>query len=203
LDSRPDSGAVTSHAVVLLAFMIAAGFGCLYEIYEWVSDMTFGTDHQPDNTDTMMDITANAGGGLIAVSGSQAGPPGAGPRQAGIGRFRSTGSRNGSQRDDTGAQTHDDARPWPKRRKRRPKSRIHTPRVSVVGHLTRSGLGAKSPSAGAPGPRWPGCRRIAGIRATGPDFDRTRSRITMPIVDAPNAGRGNTPRPHTSHPRDA
>src|SRR5882757_10885464 len=45
--------------------MIAAGFGCLYEIYEWVSDMTFGTDHQPDNTDTMMDITANAGGGLI------------------------------------------------------------------------------------------------------------------------------------------
>jgi len=42
--------------------MIAAGFGCLYEIYEWVSDMTFGTDHQPDNTDTMMDITANAGG---------------------------------------------------------------------------------------------------------------------------------------------
>ena len=48
----------------MLVFLIAAGFGCLYEIYEWVSDMTRGTHFQPNNTDTITDITGNVVGGL-------------------------------------------------------------------------------------------------------------------------------------------
>ncbi len=52
-------------ATVLLVFMIAAGFGCLYEIYEWFADSSFGTHYQPDNADTMTDITANVVGGIL------------------------------------------------------------------------------------------------------------------------------------------
>lgn len=52
-------------AIVMLVFLIAAGFGSIYEIYEWVSDMTRGTHYQPDNTDTMTDITANVVGGVV------------------------------------------------------------------------------------------------------------------------------------------
>jgi hypothetical protein len=50
---------------VLLVFLVAAGFGSLYEIYEWSSDAHVGTHYQPDNTDTMTDITMNALGGLV------------------------------------------------------------------------------------------------------------------------------------------
>jgi hypothetical protein len=50
--------------VVLLVFLVAAGFGTVYEIYEWFSDTHLGTHYQPDNTDTMTDITANDVGGL-------------------------------------------------------------------------------------------------------------------------------------------
>jgi hypothetical protein len=49
---------------VLLVFLVAGGFGAVYEIYEWFSDSNFGTDYQPDNTDTMTDMTANVVGGL-------------------------------------------------------------------------------------------------------------------------------------------
>ena len=49
---------------VLLVFLVAAGFGSAYEIYEWTSDVHRGTHYQPDNTDTMTDTTANALGGL-------------------------------------------------------------------------------------------------------------------------------------------
>jgi len=50
---------------VLLVFLIAAGFGAVYEIYEWFSDANFGTHYQPDNSDTMTDTTANCVGGLV------------------------------------------------------------------------------------------------------------------------------------------
>ena len=49
---------------VLLVFLVAGGFGTVYEIYEWSSDSHRGTHYQPDNTDTMTDITANDLGGL-------------------------------------------------------------------------------------------------------------------------------------------
>ena len=49
---------------VLLVFLAAAGFGTAYEIYEWFSDSHVGTNYQPDNNDTMTDITANDIGGL-------------------------------------------------------------------------------------------------------------------------------------------
>ena len=49
---------------VMLVFLVAAGFGSVYEIYEWVSDLHFGTHYQPDNFDTMTDMTANVLGGL-------------------------------------------------------------------------------------------------------------------------------------------
>jgi hypothetical protein len=49
---------------VLLVFLVAAGFGSVYEIYEWSSDSHRGTHYQPDNNDTMIDTTANAVGGL-------------------------------------------------------------------------------------------------------------------------------------------
>lgn len=50
---------------VMVVFLIAAGFGSVYEIYEWFADVHFGMHYQPDNTDTMTDITANAVGGLV------------------------------------------------------------------------------------------------------------------------------------------
>jgi hypothetical protein len=50
---------------VVLVFLVAAGFGTVYEIYEWFSDSNLGTHYQPDNTDTMTDITANDIGGLV------------------------------------------------------------------------------------------------------------------------------------------
>jgi hypothetical protein len=50
---------------VMVVFLIAAGFGSVYEIYEWFSDLHFGTHYQPDNTDTMTDITMNDIGGLV------------------------------------------------------------------------------------------------------------------------------------------
>ena len=50
---------------VLLVFLIAAGFGTIYEIYEWFADTHLGAHYQPDNTDTMTDTTANAVGGLV------------------------------------------------------------------------------------------------------------------------------------------
>ena len=49
---------------VLLVFLVAGGFGTVYEIYEWSSDSHRGTHYQPNNTDTMTDITANDLGGL-------------------------------------------------------------------------------------------------------------------------------------------
>jgi hypothetical protein len=49
---------------VMLVFLVAAGFGSVYEIYEWTSDSHLGTHYQPDNSDTMTDTTANAIGGL-------------------------------------------------------------------------------------------------------------------------------------------
>ncbi len=52
-------------AVVLMVFMIAASFGCLYEIYEWFMDSNLGTHYQPSNSDTMTDITANLVGGVL------------------------------------------------------------------------------------------------------------------------------------------
>jgi hypothetical protein len=50
---------------VLLVFLIAAGFGTVYEIYEWFADAHLGTHYQPDNVDTMTDIVANGVGGLV------------------------------------------------------------------------------------------------------------------------------------------
>ena len=50
---------------VLLVFLIAAGFGTVYEIYEWFGDAHLGTRYQPDNVDTMTDIVANGVGGLV------------------------------------------------------------------------------------------------------------------------------------------
>ena len=52
-------------ASVLLAFLIAAGAGAVYEIYEWISDAKFATTFQPGNSDTMTDTAANAVGGII------------------------------------------------------------------------------------------------------------------------------------------
>lgn len=52
-------------ATVLLVFLLAAGFGTLYEIYEWFSDSHLGTHYQPDNSDTMTDISLNDAGGLV------------------------------------------------------------------------------------------------------------------------------------------
>ena len=52
-------------ATVLLVFLIAAGFGTVYEIYEWFADAQFGTHYQPDNADTMTDTVANDVGGLF------------------------------------------------------------------------------------------------------------------------------------------
>jgi hypothetical protein len=49
---------------VMLVFLVAGGFGSVYEIYEWFSDLHFGTHYQPDNFDTMTDMTANVLGGL-------------------------------------------------------------------------------------------------------------------------------------------
>lgn len=49
---------------VMVVFLIAAGFGTLYELYEWFADVHFGMHYQPDNTDTMTDILANDLGGL-------------------------------------------------------------------------------------------------------------------------------------------
>jgi len=57
-------GRVQTAGAVMLVFLVAAGFGTVYEIYEWFSDSHFGTHYQPDNTDTMTDITANDIGGL-------------------------------------------------------------------------------------------------------------------------------------------
>jgi hypothetical protein len=49
---------------VMLVFLVAGGFGSVYEIYEWSSDSHLGTHYQPDNNDTMTDMTANVIGGL-------------------------------------------------------------------------------------------------------------------------------------------
>ena len=49
---------------VLLVFLVAAGFGTVYELYEWFADAHLGMHYQPDNTDTMTDILANDLGGL-------------------------------------------------------------------------------------------------------------------------------------------
>jgi hypothetical protein len=63
--------------VALVAFLIAAGFGAGYEIYEWLSDRYTTTTYQPSNDDTMTDMTANLLGGLLgavvlAVAGARA-----------------------------------------------------------------------------------------------------------------------------------
>jgi hypothetical protein len=58
-------GARATIGAVMVVFLIAAGFGSVYEIYEWFADVHFGMHYQPDNTDTMTDITANAIGGLV------------------------------------------------------------------------------------------------------------------------------------------
>jgi hypothetical protein len=50
---------------VLLVFLIAAGFGTVYELCVWVSDQNFGTYYQPNNSDTMTEIAANDVGGLV------------------------------------------------------------------------------------------------------------------------------------------
>lgn len=57
-------GARARAGAVMVVFLIAAGFGTVYEIYEWFCDVHFGTHFQPDNADTMTDITANDLGGL-------------------------------------------------------------------------------------------------------------------------------------------
>ncbi len=51
--------------LVLLVFLVAAGLGTVYELYEWFSDSNFGTNFQPNNADTMTDIAANDVGGLV------------------------------------------------------------------------------------------------------------------------------------------
>jgi hypothetical protein len=69
LDVLPDllaaRGARARIGAVMVVFLIATGFGSVYEIYEWQSDVHRGTHFQPDNTDTMTDSTANALGGLV------------------------------------------------------------------------------------------------------------------------------------------
>jgi hypothetical protein len=57
-------GRIQTLGAVLVVFLVAAGFGTGYEIYEWFSDTHLGTRYQPDNNDTMTDITANDVGGL-------------------------------------------------------------------------------------------------------------------------------------------
>ena len=57
-------GRMQTIGAVMLVFLVAGGFGSVYEIYEWFSDSHFGTRYQPDNSDTMTDITANDIGGL-------------------------------------------------------------------------------------------------------------------------------------------
>lgn len=65
----PDVVATRGHrpavGTVLLVFLIAAGFGTVYEIYEWFADAHLGTHYQPDNADTMTDTVANDVGGLV------------------------------------------------------------------------------------------------------------------------------------------
>ena len=63
-DVLEPGGARAAVGTVLLVFLIATGFGTVYEVYEWFSDSSLGTHYQPDNSDTMTDITANAVGGL-------------------------------------------------------------------------------------------------------------------------------------------
>lgn len=58
-------GARATLGAVMVVFLMAAGFGSVYEIYEWQSDVHRGTHYQPDNTDTMTDTAANAVGGLL------------------------------------------------------------------------------------------------------------------------------------------
>jgi hypothetical protein len=58
-------GPRSAAATVLLVFLVAGGFGTVYEIYEWFGDAHLGTHYQPNNADTMTDITANDVGGLI------------------------------------------------------------------------------------------------------------------------------------------
>jgi hypothetical protein len=58
-------GPRSAAGTVLLVFLIAAGFGTVYEIYEWFADAHFGTHYQPDNDDTMIDTVANDVGGLV------------------------------------------------------------------------------------------------------------------------------------------
>jgi hypothetical protein len=58
-------GGRSTVGTVLLVFLIATGFGAVYEIYEWFADAHLGTSYQPDNGDTMTDATANAVGGLV------------------------------------------------------------------------------------------------------------------------------------------
>jgi hypothetical protein len=50
--------------LVGLVFLVAAGFGTVYELYEWTADAILGTHYQPNNADTMTDIAANDAGGL-------------------------------------------------------------------------------------------------------------------------------------------
>jgi len=57
-------GRIQALGAVMLVFLVAGGFGSVYEIYEWFSDLHFGTHYQPDNFDTMTDMTANVLGGL-------------------------------------------------------------------------------------------------------------------------------------------
>jgi hypothetical protein len=57
-------GRMQAVGAVMLVFLVAGGFGSVYEIYEWFSDSHRGTHYQPDNSDTMTDITANDVGGL-------------------------------------------------------------------------------------------------------------------------------------------
>jgi hypothetical protein len=57
-------GRMQTVGAVMIVFLVAGGFGSVYEIYEWFSDSHLGTTYQPDNSDTMTDITANDIGGL-------------------------------------------------------------------------------------------------------------------------------------------
>jgi hypothetical protein len=58
-------GRIQTAGAVLLVFLVAAGFGTAYELYEWYSDGHVGTHYQPDNNDTMTDIMMNDIGGLV------------------------------------------------------------------------------------------------------------------------------------------
>jgi hypothetical protein len=49
----------------MVVFLVAAGFGTVCEIYEWLTDSQLGAHYQPNNADTMTDITANDVGGLV------------------------------------------------------------------------------------------------------------------------------------------